>query len=36
MTDKDGMVLPITMSYELDLFGKNRLKTKSTKKQIGQ
>lgn len=34
MTDKDGMMLPITMSYELDLFGKNRLKTKSTKKQL--
>ena len=34
MVDKDGMILPITMSYELDLFGKNRLKTKSTKKQL--
>lgn len=32
--DGKGVVLPLTMSYELDLFGKNRQKTKSTKLQL--
>ncbi len=30
----DSITLPLTVSYELDLFGKNRRKTKSTKLQL--
>ncbi len=30
----DSLTLPLTVSYELDLFGKNRRKTKSTKLQL--
>lgn len=33
-TNIDGLMLPLTVNYELDLFGKNRNKTKSTKKQL--
>ena len=33
-SDKSSMILPISMSYELDLFGKNRLNTKATKKEL--
>ncbi len=32
--NSDGIVLPLTVSYELDLFGKNRRKTKSAKMQL--
>lgn len=32
--NQDGFILPITMSYELDFFGKNRSKTKATRKQL--
>lgn len=32
--NQDGFVMPLTMSYELDLFGKNRNKTQATKKQL--
>lgn len=30
----NGFVMPLTASYEIDLFGKNRDKTKATKKQL--
>lgn len=30
----DGLMLPLSVNYELDLFGKNRNKTQSTKKQL--
>ena len=32
--DVNGFVLPLSVNYELDLFAKNRDKTKSTKKQL--
>ena len=32
--DKNSMILPVNMSYELDLFGKKRLNTKATKKEL--
>lgn len=32
--DGNGILLPLSVSYELDLFGKNRNKTKSVKKQL--
>ncbi len=31
---KNGLVLPLTLSYEVDIFGKNRNKTQSAKKQV--
>lgn len=30
----NGFIMPLTASYEIDLFGKNRNKTQSTKKQL--
>lgn len=30
----EGLMLPLNVNYELDLFGKKRLKTKSAKKQL--
>lgn len=32
--NSDGLMLPLNVSYELDLFGKKRLKTKSVEKQL--
>ncbi len=31
---QDGFMLPLSVNYELDLFGKNKLTTKSAKKQL--
>lgn len=32
--DQDGLMLPLTVGYELDLFGKNRRKTRATQAQL--